>query len=123
MISAPPSVVTLTACFVSNITVRTPLAGATILPFAGITATPFPRISWLKVGSLTSLNGTTFPSTGARIFSLSFSLPENIFFNELNMFPQSPFFSLHSYSLYMDSQICRFFFGHIMVIGHLDIIL
>ena len=60
--------------------------------------------------------------TAAKLYGLSV-LKENIFFNELNMFPQSPFFSLHSYSLYMDSQICRFFFGHIMVIGHLDIIL
>ena len=60
----PCVVVIVTACSVSNTMVISPSAGAYTLPSAGITANPSPRIFSAKVGSGTSVIGTTFPLHG-----------------------------------------------------------
>ena len=66
-------------------TPSSPSAGATTLPSDGMTAVPFPRISWLKVGSLTWPMGMAVPLTGAAIIFSSFSSPPNNFLSDPNI--------------------------------------
>lgn len=62
-----------------------PLNGGITLPSDGMTAVPFPRISWLKVGSLTWPMGMAVPLTGAAIIFSSFSSPPNNFLSDPNI--------------------------------------
>ena len=80
--SAPSDVVMETACPVSNIMSTVPFAGATIRPSFGCTAAPGPRMPCAKVGSGTSVSGTTVPETGEAIVMPGW---ENRFFSLPNM--------------------------------------
>ena len=93
--STPSVVVKPTACPVGNYVVISPSAGAYSLPSVGSIATPFPKISSPKVGSLTLLIATVFPFTGEPI-SIHFS-----FF--LKKKPASSYFDCKSYCKLADS--------------------
>lgn len=110
--STPSEVVILTACIVSNNISIVPSAGAYILPSAGIIATPFPKISSPKVGSLTLLIATVFPFTGEPI-SIPFS-----FFLKNQTFPHLfsavllSGLSCHTHTFYMYRQKHDFLAGN-----------